>query len=589
MKKHKTEWDLSLLYRNNKDPKIEKDIKEIEGLCNNFEIKYRNKDFTSSPKKLLITLVDFNKLLEKLERNKSWWYFALKVRLNSSDQFSSASSTKLSARITEAFNKIMFFNLEIGKINKKDQNKFLNNPMLTEFRYVLQVIFKKSEFKLSEKEEQVIDLLSETSYGMWVKGSSKLVNEQQVIYKNKKIPLSEAISIMSDLETRDRRILGQKINQSLKSVSHFAEAEINAVYNYKNILDKRRGYKKPYSNTILNYKNNEETIEKLVKLVTKYFSLSKRFYSIQAKILKKKKLTYSDRVASIGKINKKFDLKSSIEIVMESFNKIDPKYGRIVSMFFENGQVDVYPKKGKSGGAFCWGMGDLPVFVFLNHTDDIRSVETLAHEMGHAIHTELSKSQPVQYRDYSMAVAEVASTFFEQVVIDELEKYLSDDDKIILLHNKIKGDISTIFRQIACFNFELELHNKIREKGELSKEEMASLLAKHMRAYLGDIVEVTEDDGYQFVSWSHIRRFFYVYSYAYGQLISRSLFENWKKDKSYAIKIEKFLSSGGSMSPEDIFNKAGIDTTDMKFFESGIKSIKKDIDKLEKISLGKSL
>ncbi len=143
------------------------------------------------------------------------------------------------------------------------------------------------------------------------------------------------------------------------------------------------------------------------------------------------------------------------------------------------------------------------------------------------------------------------------------------------------GDISTIFRQIACFNFEVELHKRIRSEGQISKEEIAKLLKKHLESYMGDAINVTEDDGYFFVNWSHIRRFFYVYSYAYGQLISRSFFENWKKDNKYINKIDFFLSAGGSMSPEDIFKKAGINIKDPKFFLSGLKSIEKDIDKLE--------
>jgi oligoendopeptidase F len=183
-----------------------------------------------------------------------------------------------------------------------------------------------------------------------------------------------------------------------------------------------------------------------------------------------------------------------------------------------------------------------------------------------------------------MSVAEVASTFFEQVVSSELENHLSKKEQIIFLHNKIKGDVQTIFRQIACFNFELELHQKIREKGQLAKKDIAILMNKHMKAYLGDAVDLKEDDGYFFVQWSHIRNFFYVYSYAYGQIISRALFENWKKDKSYAKRIEQFLSSGSSMSPEDIFKKIGIDTSSKTFFETGLKSVENDIKRLEKLA-----
>jgi oligoendopeptidase F len=300
--------------------------------------------------------------------------------------------------------------------------------------------------------------------------------------------------------------------------------------------------------------------------------------------LKEKKLSVSDRSVKIGEIKKKFDYETSVKVVGDVFEKVGPVYKNIFDKIVNNSQVDVYPKKGKTGGAYCSGGYEVPTIILLNHTDDLRSLETLAHEMGHAVHTEIAKGQPVLYQDYSYSTAEVASTFFEQVTLSEIEDQFTNEEKIILLHNKIMGDISTIFRQIACFNFELELHNRIRAEGQLSKEDMAKLLRKHLESYLGEAFNVTDDDGYYFVSWSHIRRFFYVYTYAYGQLISRALFENWKKDKKYAEKIEKFLSLGGSMTPEEIFKKVGINVKDPKFFESGLKSIEKDIEKLEKLT-----
>src|SRR5690606_27619750 len=111
-----------------------------------------------------------------------------------------------------------------------------------------------------------------------------------------------------------------------------------------------------------------------------------------------------------------------------------------------------------------------------------------------------------------------------------------------------------------------------------------SLMTKHMKAYLGPAVDVDGDVGYIFVSWPHIRSFFYVYSYAYGQLISRALFERWKQNPDYIKKIEQFLRAGSSMSPEKIFKSIGIDTRDPKFFEDGLKAIEKDIEKLEKLT-----
>jgi oligoendopeptidase F len=184
------------------------------------------------------------------------------------------------------------------------------------------------------------------------------------------------------------------------------------------------------------------------------------------------------------------------------------------------------------------------------------------------------------YEDHSTSTAETASTFFENLVFEDALKNVSSKQKMILLHNKITDDVSTIFRQIACFNFENELHETIRREGFLPKEKIAELMNKHMRSYLGPAVELTREDGYFFANWSHIRNFFYVYSYAFGQIISDALFERYKKDKNKIKDVIEFLSAGSSDSPENIFKKINL-TVDKKLFETGLLRIKANVDELE--------
>jgi len=584
MKKINTEWNLGLLYKSEKDPKIERDLKSLEKGYANFEKKYKGKDFTSTPEKLAKALKDHEALLDSTSYSEPWWYFALRQDMNSLDEIAKANATKNDQRLVKSHNKIEFFKLEIGKIQKKDQKKYLESKVLAPYKYFLVRVFNNAQYYLTEKEEQLFSLLSQTSYDMWIDASEKLISLQTIEYQGKKMPLPEVIGIYANLPKKDRRYLHNEINQKLKSISDSGEAEINAVYNFKKVIDETRKYKKPYSSTVLAHENDEESVEILVNLVTKSFRISHKFFRLHAKLLKEKKIKLADRSAKIGEIKRKFDFETAVKIVSDSFAKVDPKYSKILSEFIENNQIDVYPRKGKRGGAYCWGSGKLPTFVLLNHTDNIRSVETLAHEMGHAIHTELSKNLTPYYRHYTTATAEVASTFFEQIVVDDLERHLSDKEKIILLHNKILGDIATIFRQIAFFNFEKELHQQIREKGQLSSLEISKLLSKHLRSYLGPNVEVTDEDGYFFMYISHIRRFFYVYSYAYGQIVSRALYENWKKDSKFASKVEQFLRAGRSMSPKDIFKSVGIDTSNPEFFKAGLKGIERDIDRLAKLT-----
>lgn len=578
----KTEWNLGLLYKNDKDPQIEKDIVAIEKACASFEKKYKNKDFTATAKTLRAALND-NQILSEIIIAKSWAYFALKSDLDSSNSSVSAAATRIEQRISLATNKLTFFALLIGKISSAKQKQYLADPLLAPFRYKLEKIFKRAKYMLTEEEEQLADLLSQPAFGMWIDAQNRILTQKTVKHKGKELPLPTALSIISDLPKKERHQLSDAVNALLEIQSPIAEAEINAVYNFKKIMDDRRGYKKPYSATVLGYENDEKEVEALVAMVTKYFTLSQRFYALHAKLLGEKKLTMADRGVKIGTIKKKFDFESAVSLVKSAFAQVDGSYADLLDTYLQKGQIDVFPKKGKRGGAYCWGYSTLPTFVLLNHTDDIRSVETLAHEMGHAIHSESVKSLPPEYRGYSTATAEVASTFFEQLVVDQLEQTLGDEEKVILLHNKIMGDISTIFRQVACFNFEMDLHTRIRAEGQISGGDIAGLLQQHLQSYTGKTMNVSKEDGYFYVNWSHIRRFFYVYSYAYGQLVSRALYEKWKADPSYAKKIEQFLKAGRTMSPKDIFKSIGINTNEA-FFEAGLKGIEADIDKLEKLS-----
>lgn len=582
--KNKDTWNLGLLYKSDNDPQIERDLQAIEKAFSAFEKKYKGKDFISSANKLKQALDDYKNLEKVANGHKPYTYFHYRQDTDSQNKAVESRMNQYYQRVVGASNRTSFFPLTVGKIDKKVQAKFLKDQKLREYKYLLEKIFLQAQYNLTDAEEQLASLLSQPGKKMWTDGQAKLLNQQTVKYKGKNLPISQAVAMISDLPKGERRKLHSAVNDVAQSVSHFAESEINALYTFKKIMDERRGFKKPYSSTLLYYENDEKTVENLVNLVTKNFHISRRFYKLHAKLLGEKKITAADRNVKIGNVKKKFDWETSIEIIKRAFKKVDPKYVEIFDQFVKNGQFDIYPRVGKRDGAYCSSGGDNPVFVLLNHADNLRSYETIAHEMGHAFHAEFCRKQPYHYRDVSMATAEVASTFFEQVALEELENVLDKKDYAVLLHNQIQGDVATVIAQIAYFNCELELHERVRKEGFVSKEEMAKTMAKHLRSYLGDAVEVSDKDGYFFVRIPHLRYFFYLYTYSYGQLISKAMFEKWKEDPSYIKKVEEFLSAGSSKSPRDIFKSIGIDTADPKFFEAGLKSIERDIEKLEKLT-----
>lgn len=578
----KTEWNLGLLYASPKAPQIEKDVQKIEKNYIDFANTYKDStSYTENEDALFASLQDW----EAVSKNSMGWkplmYFNYLSDLDAENKYAQSQLNLLQGRLTKAANDILFYELKLGKISAENQLKFLKNSKLAPYHRYLKVIFDTSKYNLSEPEEKIMSLQSQTSYTMWINATEKHHAQVMIPFGKKSIPLSEAVFIVPQLPKKQRYELSDSIMKTLKSTAFLDEAEINAIYTNKKIHDELRGFEKPYSSTILQYQNELPVVENLIGTVTKNFRVSHKFYRLKAQLMGEKTLRYPDRGADVGKTSKRISLQDAIMFIQKGFEPAGKKYVDIFNSYLKNGQIDFFPRKGKKGGAYCWGSGENPTFVLLNHNDSLDSILTLGHEMGHAIHGELSNSQPELYKNYTTSVAEVASTLFENFVFDEVFKTLSDREKIIALHDRLNDDIQTVFRQIACFNFELELHTLIRTKGGASKEEIAKLMNTHMAAYLGPLFKLAEDEGYYFASWGHIRRYFYVYSYAFGQLISKALYERYKKDPSYMSEIEKFLSAGSSMSPEDIFRNIGIDPSDPSFFEEGIRSIEKGIDSLQ--------
>ncbi len=581
----KTEWNLGLLYKSGTDPKIEKDTVAYERLCVAFEKKYKDKtDYVSNEKKLLAALTDYEKLYELISSQKPASYFYYLKSIDASNQEAEAKLNQLTQRLSQAQNRIIFFEIALGKIDKKRQPQFLKSKILAHFRYYLATTFKTAKYNLTEPEEKILNLKSLPSYTLWVQGQQKLLSLQTVQFQGKPVPLPEAMNKLSELPTNDRRKLNDAISTILKNISYFAESEINAVFINKKIGDELRGFKEPYSATIIGYQNDEKSIINFVDTVTKHFKVSQKFYEVKKKLLKLDHLEYADRAADIGKINIKLTFDKSVDLFRSALKKLNPLFETIFNSYLEKGQIDVYPRMGKKGGAFCSSSVGLPTYVLLNHTDNLDSYKTLAHEMGHAIHAEFSKSQPPLYEGHTISVAEVASTLFENFAFDEVFPLLSKEEKVIALHDRVNDSIATVFRQIACFNFELEMHQTIRSSGSISKEQISELHNKHMKAYLGPEFTMKDTDGYFFVQWPHLRYFFYVYSYAYGELISKALYRKYKKDPTYITEIEKFLSAGGSKSPEQIFKDIGIDTSKPQFFIEGLKAIEADIENLESLT-----
>lgn len=579
----KTEWDLTKLYKGISDPAIERDQKRADEAVAAFARKYRkDKKYLKNPGALATALADYEKLID-IPTERASYYVFFRKDLDIEDKAAEALSAKLEERSAKRSNQVLFFSLELGRLSKDLQKKFLAAPVLKPYTYWLKQLFENAKYDLSEAEEKILTLKGDVSHGRWVQATDNILNKKSVVFEGKTLPLPQAQAMLQVLKTKQRRLLNTKLNEVYADVADIAESELNAIYTDKKIEDELRGMKAPYEATIRGYQNDVPTVLALVDAVTKSAKISHRFYELKAKLLGEKTLAYADRAASVGELKTKVPFERAVAITREVFGELDPQYADTFDRLFANGQVDVRPKKGKTGGAYCASSVSVPTYVLLNHIDNFESLKTLAHEMGHAMHAERSRTQRPLYQGHPISTAETASTFFEYAALKRLVAELPEEDRIIALHNVIQDDVATIFRQIACFSFENALHEAIRKDGYVAKEQIADLMNVHMKQYLGPVFDLRREDGYFFVTWSHIRRFFYVYSYAYGQLISKALHQKLESDPRFITKVDGFLAAGESKSPYDIFKSCGLNTKDPAIFLAGLKSLEKDVKDLGKL------
>ena len=583
-----TNWDLaSLYYKNERDHKIEADLQTAEKAYAKFVKKWTKKDFTRSGKVLAEALKEKEQLAGMPEISKPGRYFGFRASLDTNDKAAEKHLALLSRRLRKVNDSLLFFTLTLGKLSKRKQREFLKDPELKHFRYHLKNVFENARYDLSEEQEKIVNLKGSQSYVRWVAMTEKIVSNREVIYKGRKLPIPEALETIDTLPRAEKNKLWSLIITEMKQIAEVAEHEFNAIITDVRTEEELRGYQKPYSSTALGYEDDEQSIENLVSVVSKDgFRLSRKFYKLKAKYHGVKSIQYANKYDSIGS-EPIIPFSQAVEICRDVFYSVKPVYGEIFDHMLLNGQIDVYPKKGKRGGAFMSGSVGHPTHVFLNHLDNFKSLETLAHEMGHAIHTERSKIQTPFYQGHSITTAETASTLFENLVFDAVYEQVQESKKMILLHDRITRDIATIQRQIAFFNAELEIHNTIFTNGAMSKEELCSIMTKHLRAYLGSAVEVTKDDGYSYVYIPHLRYGFYVYTYTFGILMSTTMANNYKADKNYIEQIDTFLKSGASASVADIFKSIGLNTRSAAVFISALKNHAADIAQFAKFVAGK--
>lgn len=349
---------------------------------------------------------------------------------------------------------------------------------------------------------------------------------------------------------------------------------------------KLRGYKSPISVTNFGNHISDETVETLLKVCKDERKVFWRYFEYKAKMLGVKKLNRFDLYAPMKQTRAKdFDFETSKKLVLDSYKGFSPRFYEYAKRVFEESHIDSHPAKAKRNGAFCMTISPkITPYVLLNHTNTARDVSTLAHELGHAIHSMFAEKHYPLSQQANLPLAETASTLGEMILFENfLSKEKYPKRKKQMLWEKMSESYATILRQNYFVMFEIEAHEAVA-KGTTA-EVLCQMWLKNLRGQFGRSMKVGQDFKYEWLYISHIFESpFYCYAYNFGELLSLSLFARYKSEGDKFIPtIEKILEAGGSRDPTEVLKDVGVDIKSEDFWKGGFKILEEWQNELESI------
>jgi oligoendopeptidase F len=581
-------WDLGELFSGFDSPDLQAAFDNVEEQVTSFEgVRGKLKPDLDTE-----TFLDVVRASEELARmvNKVYAFAGLSFAADTQDQNAQSLMGRVQQFAAEIQNRTLFFNLWWKDVDEANAERLLNAS--GDYRYYLEEIRHFKPYTLSEPEEKAINLKDVT-------GSSALVNlydamtnryvfKLQVNGEEKELTRAQLQPYIqgadADLRARAYQELYRVYGENGPILGQMYQTRARDWHNENIIM---RKFSNPMS--VRNLANDvpDEAVNVLMDVTKKNSKVFQRYFKLKAKQLglPSGKLRRYDIYAPIAKSDKAFEFDTAAKMVLDSFSAFEPKVGELAQRVFDQDHLDSEVRKGKQGGAFCASINpENTPYVLMNYTGRARDVATLAHELGHAIHAMLASHHSTFTFHSSLPLAETASTFGEMMLTEKLLAEETDESvRRDILFKQMDDAFATILRQIYFAMFERDAHAMIQNNA--STDELSAAYMENLKEQFGDSVELSDEFKWEWVSIPHIYHTpFYVYAYAFGQLLVFSLYQQFKAEgESFKPKYLKILASGGSEAPEKILSDAGIDIRSPKFWQGGFDVLSRMVDELEKL------
>lgn len=590
-------WDLTDLYAGTDDPRIDQDLAELESQAEAFQKEYETTiaGGECSPSRLRKALDSYEKMINQATKIGS--FASLHYSTKTTDSARGALLQKVREKSSRVSTKMLFFDLELGKISQEVFEKYLGAEELKPYRHYLEVQRESAKYHLSQAEETILEETANCRgrafRRLFTETVSRMKFELEVDGEVKTLTQSELLAYNYNPDRELRRKATESLAVTLEQNTPTLTFITNTLLAEKEVMDRLRGYEKPESSRHLDNELSFEAVDTMVGVCVDNFSIVEDYYKLKAKLLGIEKLTHYDRYAPLQQAEENIAYEKACRIVLDAYRAFSTDLHELALPFFEEGWIDVPVDEGKRGGAFCAGVSpDHHPYILLNYTGKPRDVMTLAHELGHGLHDRLAAHNHVLDYHPVLPLAETASTFGEMLTFEKLYAELdNDEDRLALICEKLEDTFATVFRQASMFRFERRIHIARREEGELSTERLNELWQECMGEMFGQALTLGEEHKWTWAYIPHIIQTpFYVYAYAFGELLVLSLYARYKEQgESFVGQYKEFLAAGGSRSPKELLGKLNIDAADPDFWQGGCDIIRKNLARAQELAgrLGK--
>ncbi len=585
------EWNLNDLYSGLDDPAIKRDLDRVDAECVDFEAAYKGKlaemaGGAGGGAALGAAVRRFEAIDDLMGRLGS--YAGLVHAGDTVDPARTKFYGDMADRMTAASTHLLFFTLELNRIDDAVLETAMADPALGHYRPWLEDVRRYRPYQLEDRVEQLFHEKSVTAYSAWNRQFDAAIARLRFKVLGKSLAIEPTLSLLQDRAGGKRKAAAAALARTFAdNVDAFALIT-NTLAKDKEISDRWRGFADIADARHLDNRVEREVVDALVAAVRDaYPRLSHRYYALKARWFGKKRLPHWDRNAPLPQVPvRNVSWTEAMDTVLTAYGAFSPKMAAIAERFFAERWIDAPVRPGKAPGAFAHPTTpSAHPYVLLNYQGKPRDVMTLAHELGHGVHQVLAAPNGALMAPTPLTLAETASVFGEMLTFRKLLANTRDaKERKAMLAAKVEDMINTVVRQIAFYTFERAVHTE-RRNGELTAARIGELWLDVQRESLGPAIELKP--GYE-TFWCYIPHFvhspFYVYAYAFGDCLVNSLYAVYEKaEAGFAERYLAMLSAGGTKHHSELLAPFGLDARDPAFWQGGIGVIERMIEELESL------